>query len=249
MASKQLASLAQSTLHRVRNGDSEMYLCGSLLPSHARASFFATRSLNLELAGVRDAVRGNVAMGRVRMAFWRDFIGAACSGASAAAQASPGAQLSSHPLFEPLRGCIAAHGHSRRSLERLVDARDADLEGRPPASVGEVSAYAEATHSTLLYLTLEALGVRDAAADHAASHVGKAAGIATLLRSLPVHTRLGQQYLPLDLLAKVRGSACESAAPWRHGCRPLRSRLHTAPTPPTPRTTHTHHLGALCSTG
>jgi hypothetical protein len=40
---------------------------------------------------------------------------------------------------------------------------------------------------------LEALGVRDATADHAASHVARAAGIATLLRSLPVHARLGQQ--------------------------------------------------------
>ena len=216
------ARLHSTVVHRVRNGDSEMYLCGSLLPSRARDSFFATRALNVEVASVRDQVRGNAAMGRVRMAFWRDFVGAVCessssmsgggggggggsgSGGGSDGAAAVGAQYSAHPLFAPLRDAVARHGHTRRWLERLIDARDADLEGRPPASVAAMEAYSEATHGSLLYLGLEALGVRDATADHAASHVARAAGIATLLRSLPVHARLGQQYLPLDILEKVR---------------------------------------------
>ena len=198
-----------SALHRVRNGDTEMALCGSFLPSRARDSFFATRALNIEVAGVREAVRGNAAMGRVRMAFWRDFVGAACSPGAAGSGEGEGEQVkfAAHPLFSPLRDCVRAHQHTRRWLERLVDAREADLEGRPPATVAAVEAYAEATQGSLLYLTLEALGVREASADHAASHVGKAVGISTLLRSLPVHARLGQQYLPLDLLKKVSGNA------------------------------------------
>jgi hypothetical protein len=197
----------QSTLYRVRNGDNESYLCGSLLPSSARGSFFATRAFNLEVAGVRDLVRGNVAMGRMRMAFWRDFVGAVCHPeflGSVGQAPQPQQQFSAHPLYSPLRESVARHKHTRRWLECLVDARDADLDGRPPADLASLEAYAEATHGSLLYLTLEALGVRDASADHAASHVGKAAGIAMLLRSLPVHMRLGQLYLPMDLMAKVR---------------------------------------------
>ena len=201
-----------STLQqRVRSGDSEMYLCGSLLPSRARASFFATRALNIEVAGVRDAVRGNAPRGRVRMAFWRDLIGAACEaaplGGAGGGGGGGGAQLAAHPLFAPLRDAVAAHGHTRRWLERLVDAREADLEGRAPATVAAMEAYFEATQGSLLYLTLEALGVREAGADRAASHLGRAVGIATLLRSLAVHARLGQQYLPLDLLSKVSVAA------------------------------------------
>ena len=34
-------------------------------------------------------------------------------------------------------------------------------------------------------------------------HVGIAAGLATLLRGLPVHARLGQRYVPDEVLAAV----------------------------------------------
>ena len=44
--------------------------------------------------------------------------------------------------------------------------------------------YAENTASSLLYLQLETLNVRNNEADHAAGHVGKAIGIATLLRGI-----------------------------------------------------------------
>ena len=56
--------------------------------------------------------------------------------------------------------------------------------------------------SSMLYLALEACGVRDDDADHAASHIGRAASIATVVRALPVHARLGQRYIPDDVLAK-----------------------------------------------
>lgn len=197
-----LSPLMKSLRLRVRGGDIEHYLCGSLLPSHARESFFVCRALNLELAGVRDAVRGNANMGRVRMAFWRDMIAAAY--ASKGDGVGERRELTSHPLFAPLAATVHQHKHTRRWFDRLVDARERDLDGAAPATLGDVEGYGEATQSSLLYLCLEALGVRDVHADHAASHIGKAMGIATLLRALPVHARLGQQYLPTELLAKVR---------------------------------------------
>ena len=186
---------------RLRSGDLESYLCGSLLPSRARDSFFACRALNLELASVREAVRGKASMGHMRMAFWRDFIAALYSGDG---NATTRRELTAHPLFDPLSSSVARHGHTRRWFDRLLEARDRDLDGVAPATLGDVEAYAEATQSSLLYLSLEALGVRDVDADHAASHIGKAVGIATLLRALPVHARLGQHYLPSELLEKVR---------------------------------------------
>ena len=48
--------------------------------------------------------------------------------------------------------------------------------------MADLESYAEATASSLAYATLEALGVRDLAADHAASHVGKAVALSTLLK-------------------------------------------------------------------
>jgi hypothetical protein len=58
----------------VLKGDAEAGLCGAFLPASARESFFAMRAFNIELAGVRDAARGNAQAARVRLAFWRDFV-------------------------------------------------------------------------------------------------------------------------------------------------------------------------------
>lgn len=51
----------------------------------------------------------------------------------------------------------------------------------------------------MLYLSLEALGVKDTHADHVASHLGKAIGITTLLRGTKYHASAGSFYIPLDL--------------------------------------------------
>lgn len=92
----------------------------------------------------------------------------------------------------------------------------------PAATLEDVEDYAEQTQSSLLYLALgarhvplgllwlvpyysaaqletrgpstlsEAVGVRDTAADHVASHVGKAAGLVTAIRGLPMHSAMSQ---------------------------------------------------------
>ncbi len=46
-------------------------------------------------------------------------------------------------------------------------------------------------------------GVRDVNADHAASHIGKAFGIVTLLRATPHHASKGKVLLPNDVLMNV----------------------------------------------
>ena len=51
-------------------------------------------------------------------------------------------------------------------------------------------------------------GARDVSADHAASHLGKAEGIATLLRAVPYHRAARRVTLPMDILMRV--SVCVS---------------------------------------
>ena len=58
----------------VRRGDYEGYLCGLFMPSASREAYFAIRALNIEVAGVRDAARGNAQAAHMRMTFWRDFV-------------------------------------------------------------------------------------------------------------------------------------------------------------------------------
>ena len=51
-------------------------------------------------------------------------------------------------------------------------------------------------------------GARDVNADHAASHLGKAEGVATLLRAVPYHRAARRVTLPMDILMRV--SVCVS---------------------------------------
>lgn len=64
-------------LNTVRNNDYEHYLIGLLLPKPQRSAYFALRALNVEVAQIKDHVRGNIAASRLRFQYWRnifDFI-------------------------------------------------------------------------------------------------------------------------------------------------------------------------------
>lgn len=59
------------------------------------------------------------------------------------------------------------------------------LGGVPFATVDALEAYAEGTYASLSYLSLESFHRRSITLDHIASHIGKAAGIAAVLRGIP----------------------------------------------------------------
>lgn len=46
-------------------------------------------------------------------------------------------------------------------------------------------------------------GIKNIHADHAASHIGKALGLTTVLRAMPYHAQRRRLYLPLDIIVKV----------------------------------------------
>lgn len=97
--------------------------------------------------------------------------------------------------------------YSRYSFKRIIDAREADfLDPQPPLELAALESYAEGTASQLMYLQLAAAGVRHADADHAASHLGRAVGLTTLLRGTPAHAAARRSYLPVDLCAQHRVS-------------------------------------------
>ena len=48
-------------------------------------------------------------------------------------------------------------------------------------------------------------GVREVSADHAASHVGKAEGVVTLLRATAYHRTKRNILLPMDIIERVTG--------------------------------------------
>lgn len=63
-------------------------------------------------------------------------------------------------------------------------------------------AHAEATASTNYYLLLSLLGLSSDTLAHAASHLGTAHCISTLLRALPYHASKGRMVIPAEITAR-----------------------------------------------
>lgn len=151
------------------------------MPPAGRDAFIAIHALNIDIARVADST-SHPTVGAMRMQFWRDAVDKALAGT---------------PPKEPTAILLAAaaedlhkrsQGRSRlnkRWLHRIINTREQYLGNKPYPTLEALELYAENTYSTLLYLSLSALSIHSVTADHLASHIGKATGIAAVLRGLP----------------------------------------------------------------
>ncbi|XP_073488096.1 NADH dehydrogenase (ubiquinone) complex I, assembly factor 6 [Aquarana catesbeiana] len=171
----------------VRKRDYEGFLCTLLLPPESQNSVLALRAFNVELSQVKDSV-SQKNLGLMRMQFWRDIL-------QDIYQENP----PHHPVALELAKAVQRHKLTKRWLTRIIDDREKNLDDRAYRNIKEMETYAENTQSSLLYLTLETLDVKDVHADHAASHIGKAQGIVTCLRAVPFHSSRRQVFLPVDI--------------------------------------------------
>ncbi|XP_057196949.1 NADH dehydrogenase (ubiquinone) complex I, assembly factor 6 isoform X2 [Triplophysa rosa] len=103
------------------------------------------------------------------------------------------------PISAELWRAVRKHTLTKRWMLRIINEREKDIEDRAYRNLQELEAYGENTQSSLLYLLLETLGVRNVHADHAASHIGKAQGILTCLRATPYNSSRRKVYLPMDI--------------------------------------------------
>uniref|UniRef100_A0A087XB06 NADH dehydrogenase (ubiquinone) complex I, assembly factor 6 n=1 Tax=Poecilia formosa TaxID=48698 RepID=A0A087XB06_POEFO len=175
-------------LNLVRSRDYEGFLSCLLLPEEARRSSLALRAFNVELAQVKDSVSQKT-IGLMRMQFWKTAI-------EEIYRDDPPNQ----PVSTELWKAVKTHGLTKRWLMRIVTEREKDLDDRAYRNLQELEKYSENTQSSLLYLLLECLaGVKNVHADHAASHIGKAQGIATCLRATPYNSSRRKVYLPMDI--------------------------------------------------
>lgn len=79
------------------------------------------------------------------------------------------------------------------------------------STMDDLEDYAEYSQSSLLYLTLESMGIKDENTEFIASHLGVCKGILTLLRGHPVHqtqVRVALRYyifFSIDIIAEFSG--------------------------------------------
>ncbi|EAW13124.1 uncharacterized protein ACLA_015660 [Aspergillus clavatus NRRL 1] len=199
--------------------DRPSYTLSTFIPQHSQPFYLALRALNVTLSMIPDTTSSHT-IGLMRLQFWRDAVTKILAGS---------------PPKEPIAILLAStiadlnertQGHARISkawLNKMINARERTLTNDPYPTIAALESYAENTYSTLLYLTLSSLPMTSVTADHVASHVGKAAGIAAVLRGLPLiafppppaqsptHAgsaltggmRQGAVMLPLDVMAQA----------------------------------------------
>ena len=193
------ASAPSYCADQVRRFDHDRYLSCLFAPAGRREDLFALYAFNLEVAKTAEMV-SEAALGQMRLQWWRDAIEGIYAGRPAR-----------HEVAVPLAEAVRRHGLGRATFERLIEAREFDLDGAPPATLAALVDYAEATSAGLVQLALQVLGAPrsetqggcemqgGAEAAAAGRHVGIAWALTGLLRAVPFHAGQKRLYLPRDL--------------------------------------------------
>lgn len=183
-------SVAAGLAATLRLHDRDRFLTTLFAPSDRRDALVALYSFNFEIAKTREVVREPL-LGRIRLQWWREAVD----------EIYRGEPVRKHEVVEPLADAIRRFDLTRYHFDRLIEARDADLEEAPPQSLAVLERYAENTSARLVFLALEILGARDAASIEAGRHVGIGWALTGAIRALPVHARARRNTLPADLAA------------------------------------------------
>ncbi|XP_032529965.1 NADH dehydrogenase (ubiquinone) complex I, assembly factor 6 isoform X1 [Danaus plexippus] len=183
----------------VRQHDYENYLATLLMTKAIRSPAFVIRAFNAEVARVQDQTK-DPQTAAMRLQFWQDSLNSLYSN-----NPSP-TNINANPITQELHKVCLSYKLPKRYLERLISSRNGLLKMKHFSTLEDVEKYAENTVSTIYYLLLCVAGVTDVHADHAASHLGKAQGIANILRSVHVFSHHKSVSLPMDVLMKYQVS-------------------------------------------
>ncbi len=178
---------------QVHRHDPDRFVTALFAPVERREDLMALYAFNLEVARIRESVTEPM-IGLMKVQWWRDVIERLYAG-----QGVP----QGHPVAEALAALVERHGLPRALFDRLLDARDLDMEPDPVADRAALRAYADDTGGTVAQLALWTLGDRSDEGQGAAGAVGRAWALTGLIRAMPFHARQDRFYMP-DLTEKDR---------------------------------------------
>ncbi len=172
----------------MRRHDRDRFQTVLFAPAARREALFALYAFNYEIARVRESVT-QPTLGQIRLEWWRENIAGAYQGGA----------VRKHPVVEELTVAIRERALTREHFDRLIDARERDIEAKPPANLAALEAYAAGSSASLVRLALEALSARDPAAGEAGDHVGIAYALAGTVRAMPFFVAAGRQVIPAEI--------------------------------------------------
>ncbi|KAH7913400.1 isoprenoid synthase domain-containing protein [Hygrophoropsis aurantiaca] len=174
----------------VRKHDYEGFLTSQVYPKHKQGGYFAIKAFYIELAMIQESV-SNVTLGQMRMQFWRDAIKDISNN-----------RPPRHPIALALYETSQSAQLQPYHFKRIIDARESELSAPAHLTVDSLTSHAESTASTFFYLSLALLSLSSSTLTHAASHLGIAQSLSTLIRALPFHTSKGRMVIPAEITAR-----------------------------------------------
>ncbi|XP_063530007.1 NADH dehydrogenase (ubiquinone) complex I, assembly factor 6 isoform X1 [Cydia strobilella] len=179
----------------VKSHDYENFLATLLMTKALRSPALVVRAFNVEIARVQDqATDPQIAM--MRMQFWQDTL------KDIYKKDQSLSQVPANPVAQELFKVCSVYKIPKRHLQKLVDSRQRLMKAKYFGSLADLEKYTDDSVSAIYYTILWLAGVQNLHADHAASHLGKAQGLANMLRSIPMSSHYKMVYVPMDLLMK-----------------------------------------------
>jgi NADH dehydrogenase [ubiquinone] 1 alpha subcomplex assembly factor 6 len=171
----------------VREYDPDRFLVTMLMPAARREALFALFAFNHEIAKTREVV-SETQLGMIRLQWWRDaFKGIYDDG-----------NVLEHEVVKPLAEAIEEHDLPRELFDKLIYAREFDLEDVLPGNVDGLVNYAVFTCGPLMELVMRILG-EDVEAEPI-TLVAVNYALSGVLRAVPFYARNRRCLLPEDLM-------------------------------------------------
>ncbi|PWR23674.1 phytoene/squalene synthase family protein [Zavarzinia compransoris] len=175
----------------VRAHDPDRFLTAVFAAPDRRDDLLALYAFNYEVARVREVV-SDAMIGQIRLQWWRDALD----------EIALGREPRQHEVVTPLAAAIRRHALPLATFERVLEARELDLDDQPPPHLASLGSYLDGAAGGLFELALAVLGSGHDEAHEAAHAAGIGVGLAGLLRALPFHAGANRLYLPADLMAQ-----------------------------------------------
>lgn len=172
---------------RLREQDRDRYLTSLFAPAKLRDDLHVLYMFNLEVARIRELVSEPM-IGDIRLAWWRENIEGIYQGTAR-----------KHEVLDALSGVVARHDLPRSLFDKILEARQADFEDVPFATLSALKDYAQATAGSLMGLGARVLGEGDVP-DQFLRPAAVAWAFSGLLRSVLFHAANGHVALPRHLL-------------------------------------------------
>ena len=168
----------------VRRHDRDRFLCALFARPERRDDLFTLYAFNQEVSKTREMV-SEVMLGHIRVQWWHDALTDLGEGT-----------VRKHEVIEPLAELVKSGDLMVEELDKLVSAREFDLEDRQPDNQAELDTYIDQTSGHLAVLAARLLGAEGEYAEHAARLAGNAYGLVGILRAIVFHGRAKRLYLP-----------------------------------------------------